>query len=240
MTQAFAVVGEAAAVKTTDEFIAKWKATGEPRPRAAGGFLAGTGARARWLGSRARAGHLPCRAPVRPGRQRDSRLYYLGEAQALAAFAEFARSLSWTRDGPAADPFDRAELDRSTRGHDRLRAHDPRAPPDLHRGQRAVETSAGAQRCRRTRGGAVRVPPRAASVRTHSGARVAGGRRPRACRRARRLAAGTSRSRALSRDGPGGLASDDAAVSGTPPDPRRRSSRLSRRDGAATRPPLPR
>ena len=125
MTEAFVAVREAAAVKTSEEFVAKWKATGEPRPRA----TTAASAPALW---QALAGSAAARAPVTyraslPYSQDDSvasGLYYLGEARALAGFAEFVRSLSWTRTGspaslrsiaPELDTFEREVTSAYTR-----------------------------------------------------------------------------------------------------------------------------
>ena len=74
LANAFAFASESAAVKTTDSFIARWKAEGEPKPRASAEADAPAMIRALGcLGRPPRASHLSCRAPLRPGRRCRSR-----------------------------------------------------------------------------------------------------------------------------------------------------------------------
>lgn len=117
MAHAFSFVSEQAAVKTDEEFAAIWKSTGEPRLRASTQRESPAIVRA-MAASGARRAPVTYRAALPYGQDAGvpAGLYYLGEARALVAFADFASALAWKRDGeapairsiqPELDAFDR-------------------------------------------------------------------------------------------------------------------------------------
>ena len=104
MANASAFANDRTTVKTEEEFIARWKAAGEPRVRASADPNAPALVQA-MVASGARRAPITYRAALPDGQDAGvpAGLYYLGEAQALAAFSDFARALPWKREGtPAA------------------------------------------------------------------------------------------------------------------------------------------
>ena len=103
LANAFKFASEAAAVKTTDSFIARWKAEGEPNPGANADADAPGVIRA-LVASAARRAPVTYRAALPYGQDAgvDAGMYYLGESRALAGFADFARTLPWVRSGTPA------------------------------------------------------------------------------------------------------------------------------------------
>ena len=103
MTHAYQFVNESAAVKAQDEFADRWKKFGEPATRAAvdrdAPALLGA-----LVASAARRAPVTYRAALPYGQDAgvDAGLYYMGEARALAEFAEFARALPMRRNGTPA------------------------------------------------------------------------------------------------------------------------------------------
>lgn len=102
MAHAFAFVSEQAAVKTDEQFAAAWKSAGEPQPRAATPRDSPAIVRA-MAASGARRAPVTYRAALPYGQDAGvpAGLYYLGEARALAAFADFVSALAWKREGQA-------------------------------------------------------------------------------------------------------------------------------------------
>ena len=103
LANASAFVNEAAAVTTTDGFIARWKSDGEPKPRANAEPDAPALIRA-LVASAARRAPVTYRAALPYGQDAgvEAGMYYLAEARALAAFADFARTIPWRRSGAPA------------------------------------------------------------------------------------------------------------------------------------------
>ena len=103
MANAHAFATEKAAVKTDEEFAAIWKSTREPRGRRSGSADSPSLMTA-MAASAARRAPTTYRAALPYGQDAGvaAGLYYLGEAQALASFADFARGLPWRRQGSAA------------------------------------------------------------------------------------------------------------------------------------------
>ena len=103
LANAFAFANESAAVTTTDSFIARWKSEGEPKPRASAEADAPAVIRA-LVASAARRAPVTYRAALPYGQDAgvEAGIYYLGESRALAAFADFARTIPWTRSGAPA------------------------------------------------------------------------------------------------------------------------------------------
>lgn len=102
MAHAHAFATEKAAVKTDEEFAAIWKGAREPRAQtnARGDSPSLVTAMA---ASAARRAPTTYRAALPYGQDAGvaAGLYYLGEAQALASFGDFARGLPWKREGSA-------------------------------------------------------------------------------------------------------------------------------------------
>ena len=103
LANAFAFANESAAVTTTDSFIARWKSEGEPKPRASAEADAPAVIRA-LVASAARRAPVTYRAALPYGQDAgvEAGIYYLGESRALAAFADFARTIPWIRSGAPA------------------------------------------------------------------------------------------------------------------------------------------
>lgn len=101
--KAAAFANESAAVKTTDSFIARWKSEGEPTPRASAEADAPALIRA-MVASAARRAPVTYRAALPYGQDAgvEAGMYYLGESRALSAFADFARTIPWSRSGTPA------------------------------------------------------------------------------------------------------------------------------------------
>ena len=104
MTNAFAFANDNAAITSADDLAARWKAVGEPKP--AGATSAASPALLQaFAGSAAARAPVTYRASLPYGQDAGvpAGLYYLGEARALAAFANFVRSLKWDRSGAVPD-----------------------------------------------------------------------------------------------------------------------------------------
>jgi hypothetical protein len=102
MTHAYAGANELSGVKTSEEFAARWRSAGEPRAGGAADQSAPNLVRA-MAASAARRAPVTYRAALPYGQDAgvSAGAYYLGEARALADFADFARRLPWKRDGAA-------------------------------------------------------------------------------------------------------------------------------------------
>ena len=103
MANAHAFATDKAAVKTDEEFAAIWKSAREPRVQASANADSPS-LIAAMAASAARRAPTTYRAALPYGQDAGvaAGLYYLGEAQALAGFADFARGLLWKRQGSAA------------------------------------------------------------------------------------------------------------------------------------------
>jgi hypothetical protein len=103
LANAHAFATEKAAVKTDEEFAATWKSTREPSAQRSGSADSPSLMTA-MATSAARRAPTTYRAALPYGQDAGvaAGLYYLGEAQALASFADFARGLHWRRQGSAA------------------------------------------------------------------------------------------------------------------------------------------
>jgi hypothetical protein len=102
MSRAFQFAGESGAVTTQDEFATRWRSAGEPSQSAtldpnAPALLSAL------VSSAARRAPVTYRAALPYGQDAgvDAGLYYMGEAKALSAFAEFAGALPMKRIGTA-------------------------------------------------------------------------------------------------------------------------------------------
>ena len=102
MANAFAFVNEQTAVKTDEEFATKWRTAGEPKPKAAPAADAPALVRA-MAASGTRRAPITYRAAMPYGQDAgvEAGLYYLGEARALTALADWVSALGWKREGSA-------------------------------------------------------------------------------------------------------------------------------------------